>query len=84
MNPEESILLARIDERQRALDEKFSSKLDAILEQTKKTNGRLTIAEEKIDSLESSRDKVDGGWKSIVVTAGAIAGALGLIIHFIK
>ena len=52
MNPEESILLARIDERQRALDEKFSSKLDAILEQTKKTNGRLSIAEEKIDSLE--------------------------------
>ena len=69
MNPEESILLARIDERQRALDEKFSSKLDAILEQTKKTNGRLSIAEEKIDSLESSRDKVDGGcyrdWETI-------------------
>ena len=82
MTPEE--YLARIDERQKAMDEKFTTALDNILQQTTKTNGRLTKAEDDIDHLQSWKDKVDGGWKSIALTGGAIAGALGLIIHFLK
>ena len=49
MNSDE--LLARLDERQQAMDEK----LDHILEQTKKTNGRLLTAEDKIQSLSTWR-----------------------------
>lgn len=58
---EDPALLARIDERQKALDEKFdihqetlNEKLDAILTQTTKTNGRVT-------ALEEIKNKIYGG-----------------------
>ena len=57
---ETELLLARIDERQKALDDKFeihqqilTDKLDIILKQTIKLNDRIT-------SLEEAKNKVYG------------------------
>lgn len=68
-------LLARLDERQQAMDEK----LDHILEQTKKTNGRLLTAEDKIQVLSTWRAEVKAQIKTIV----AIGSAAGILISFI-
>ena len=68
-------LLARLDERQQAIDEK----IDAILEQTKKTNGRLLTAEDKIQVLSTWRAEVKAQIKTIV----AIGSAAGILISFI-
>jgi len=68
-------LLARIDERQRAL----TDRLDAILEQTIKTNGRVTRSEEKIIDLEKWQSESRGSWKGIA-TVSAVIGAIISII----
>lgn len=64
-------LLARLDERQRAMDEK----IDAILEQTKKTNGRLLLAESGIEKLNLWKAQVVGALKTLLIV-GAVVGAL--------
>jgi hypothetical protein len=56
-------LLARIDERQRAMDEK----LDLIHAETKRTNGRVT-------KLEDWKSRINGAWIAIAFV-GPIIGA---------
>lgn len=73
MNSEE--LLARLDERQQAMDEK----LDSILEQTKKTNGRLLSAEDKIQSLSTWRAEIKAQLKLLVVIGSILGFALSYI-----
>jgi chromosome segregation ATPase len=68
-------LLARLDERQQAMDEK----IDAILEQTKKTNGRLLTAEEKIQGLSTWRAEIKAQLKLLV----AVGSVLGIILSYI-
>lgn len=68
-------LLARLDERQQAMDEK----IDAILEQTKKTNGRLNVAEDKIHSLNLWRAEIKAQLKLLVI----IGSVLGFILSWI-
>lgn len=73
MNSDE--LLARLDERQRAMDEK----LDSILEQTKKTNGRLLSAEDKIQSLSTWRAEIKAQLKLLVVIGSVLGFALSYL-----
>lgn len=68
-------LLARIDERQKAL----TDRLDAILEQTIKTNGRVTRSEEKIIDLEKWQSESRGNWKGVVT----VSTIIGIIIGYI-
>lgn len=68
-------LLARLDERQQAMDEK----IDAILEQTKKTNGRLLNAEEKIQNLTIWRAEIKAQLKLLVVIGSVLGFALSYL-----
>lgn len=73
MNSDE--LLARLDERQQAMDEK----LDSILEQTKKTNGRLLSAEDKIQSLSTWRAEIKAQLKLLVFVGSVLGFALSYL-----
>lgn len=58
---EHNELLARIDERQKAIDQK----IDSILFETRKTNGRVT-------KLEEWKSNITGKISVWVIVAGAI------------
>ena len=48
------------------------------LEQCKRTNGRTTELEKKVDSLEATRDQQSGSWK----TASMIGGVVATLVYF--
>jgi uncharacterized protein YaaR (DUF327 family) len=73
-------LLARLDERQQAMDEK----IDAILEQTKKTNGRLLVAESNINELSTWKAVIKGQMKIVVFIAGLIITLIGWMLTMLK
>lgn len=73
-------LLARVDERQQAMDEK----IDAILEQTRKTNGRLDRAEDKIRDLILWKEVRNGQLKIIWLIVIGIISLIGWIINVIS
>lgn len=78
------ILLARIDERQKAMDERFEAhqlstiqKLDSILAEVRKTNGRVTkIEDERLPRIEHWKSRIHG----IYITIGAIIAFLAFAI----
>lgn len=75
VDDKQNTLLARLDERMKALDQK----LDAILVQTTKTNGRLTKAEESINHLNLWQSKVKGSYNTLL----AIGSVLSLFIGWL-
>lgn len=76
MTKEESqLLLARLDERYNALNQK----LDAILVQCVKTNGRVSKSEEDIHQLFNWKSEMHGGWK-VTTALGAVVGAISAFI----
>lgn len=72
-------LLARLDERQQAMD----SKIDEILEQTKKTNGRLLKAESEIDDMQVWRGEIKGAFKTMIILFTALGAVITWIISTI-
>jgi hypothetical protein len=73
-------LLARIDERQIALNEK----LDAILAQAIKTNGRVSISERDIKELQMWRAESRGHWKGVAAISTTIGALIGFFLNLIK
>lgn len=69
-------LIARLDERQQSMDEK----LDDILEQTRRTNGRLLTAEEKIQSLSTWRAEIKAQIRLLIILGTIIGGFFGWVI----
>ena len=60
-------------------------KLDAILEQTTRTNGRVNDHATEIRDLREWRATSQGHWKALMFVASGIGGALGaLVAYFLK
>jgi len=72
-------LLARIDERQKAL----TDRLDAILEQTTKTNGRLIKAEDSIQKLQLWQSESKGNWKGVATVSTVIGAIIAGILNIL-
>ena len=77
-------LLARLDERQKAFDKKFyahqtaiEQKLNAILEQTTKTNGRVY-------DLEHTRSRQNGAMWAIGIICSLLGFAMAGLIEYLK
>jgi len=66
-------LLARIDERQKAM----ASQLEEILEQTKTIN-------ERVSDLEDWQAESRGHWKGIAAVSAVVGAIISYIIHLIK
>jgi hypothetical protein len=81
MEHDDSQLLARLDERYEAI----SKRLDQILVQTTKTNGRVTAVEGDINEIKQWREVLRGQWKLVIGAAGVTGAIIAFIIdHFLK
>ena len=80
IDDQQNNLLARLDERQKAMD----SKIDAILIQTTKTNGRLTRVEDEVNSLNTWKEVISAQKKIITLVAGGVISAIAWIIGMLR
>lgn len=61
-------------DRVQSIDDKFDDKLDRILIQTTRTNGRVTALEEKLTIFESSQDRTRSEVESLRDNKNEIKG----------
>ena len=80
MDEQQNTLLARLDERQKAMD----NKIDAILLQTTKTNGRLTKVEDEVHSLNTWKEVLQGQKKILTIVGTGIISVIVWIISMLK
>lgn len=57
-------------------------KVDGISVQTNATNGRVTKHDGQLAELQSLRDQLSGGWKTLLLV-GAISTTLGSVLGFL-
>ena len=72
-------LIARLDERYKSMDKK----LDSILLQVVKTNGRVDDHDEELDHLNQWRAEVKGNINGSVKTAAGIGALIGALFSVI-
>lgn len=72
-----AVVLARIEERLNNYIEKSEDKLEAILAEAKKTNGRVT-------TIETWKNKVKGAWAMLILVAAGAGTIAGLIVEYFK
>jgi hypothetical protein len=70
MKPSE--LLARLDERQQRMESMMAEKFEAIITQTTKTNGRVTVLEEDMNDIQNWKSKLGGMWQSLLIIAALL------------
>lgn len=76
---QQNALIARLDEKINGLEKNINQKLDQILVQTTKTNGRLTKAEDDLNKLFTWKSNL----KAIYTFIGVVGSVLMIALNFI-
>jgi hypothetical protein len=83
MEERDHILLARMDERQKHMDEK----IDTLLKMMQKTNDRIDGHDDDIQALNEFKGETigffKGSWKTVSAVAGAAAIVVTLLIELV-
>lgn len=77
---QQNALIARLDEKINGLEKNINQKLDQILVQTTKTNGRLTKAEDGIQKMNTWKEVKEGQFKVIWVIFLGFVSVISWII----
>ena len=77
-------LLHVLDEKVKNLEKSLDYKLDAILTQTKLTNGRVNDHDEDIQHLQLWKAEQRGQWKGITLVGAIIGAAVSAVINYFR